>query len=598
MNIYEYCTTEKTAFQTRGVSVAGNWEWKMYDHINYSLLMKNSQFPMTQTVMGERPMKNIIRPILNVAYRSEGFDVKDIEPFVNDEENYYLSLLVRKFHNKWARKNDLDTFIDELVENYIDYGGVLVKNVNSVRPEVVAWQSIAFCDQTDIISGTIAIKHQYSIDQLVTTAQDLGWDMDVVNTAVEEARDSKKNDQSLGNEPKVPDKHIEVFELHGTFPQTWLAKDGEQYQSYNEKLDSTKYSKQIHLITYTKSKGLCLFKGLEKASIFKFLARDKVYGRALGFGGIEELFESQIWTNNNMIHMQKMLAQASKIIYQSADAAYTTKNNTRNADNGDVFIHEDGKPATLLNNQALNLPLFERAVADWEVHARTTGSAQDAQLGNDPVSGTPFALQNLVIQTGQSLHKYRQGKIATFLGEIYRDWILQYLVDEMNKGDKWIDEFSLDEMKELSENVMNNAFNDYIKKSILSGVAVNPSQLDQQKQQFIQDFNKSNKKFLEIFKGEIDDILVEVEVNIAGKQKDLSGMTNKLTEIFKTIFANPQGFIQTMQIPGAVKAFNDMLESSGLKQYDFSMPSSAMQPQPGAVASPLQPSNLPVAANQ
>lgn len=575
MDIYELCKTEQTAFQTRGVAVTDGWEWSMYNHCKYSLLMKNSQFPMTQTKMGERPNKNIIRPILNVAYRSEGFDVKDIEPFVNDVDNYYKSLLVRKKHHKWARANDLDTAIDESVETYVDYGGVLVKKSKNARPEIISWQQVAFCDQTDILSGTIALKHSYSIDQLKDTIKDLGWYEEAVNSVITNARTVKANSQSHNDEQKVPDKHVEVFEVHGTFPEDWLKKDETQYSDYNAKLDADKFSKQLHIITYKTDEkgvktGVCLFKGPEPVSIFKFLKRDPIFGRALGFGGVEELFEAQIWTNNSMIHMQEMLKQASKIIYQTADTGFTTRNNTKNAQNGEVFVHEENMPATLMNNQAINLPSFEKAVIDWEVHARTTGSAQDAQLGTSPSSGTPFALQNLVVQTGQSLHKYRQGKIATFWGEIYRDWILPDFVEELNRGDKWVDDLSVEELQGLVENVMNNSFNDYVKKLVLSDNIVDPEQIALQKDQFKKDFMKNSRKFLELVKGELKSIPIDVEVNIAGKQKDLSGMVDKLTEIWKTIFANPQGFVQTMQIPGASKAFGEMLEFSGLNQMDFS----------------------------
>jgi hypothetical protein len=127
MDIYEYITTEETSFQTTGVPVVDGYEFKMADHIRLSTLAKVGKFS-TGADDGMRPYKNIMKPILNVEYRSEGFDLKDIEPFVNDSDNYYKSLLVRRFHDKWARKNDIDTAIDESVESYVDYGIILAKD--------------------------------------------------------------------------------------------------------------------------------------------------------------------------------------------------------------------------------------------------------------------------------------------------------------------------------------------------------------------------------------------------------------------------------------------------------------------------------------
>ena len=594
-SIYDYCLTEENTYKAGpGVPITGDWVWRMYDHCSYSLLMKNGQFPLTQTKWGQRPKKNIIRPILNVAYRSEGFDVKDIEPYVNDSENYHKSFFVRKFHPKWARDNDLDTFIDEVVESYVDYGGVLVKNVNDTRPEVVPMQQIAFCDQTDILSGTIALKHSYSVDQLKDMEKQ-GWYKEEIDQAIVQARTEKENIQTMSQESDVPDKHIEVYEIHGTFPETWLSKGDDVA---DQDLDGDKYSKQLHIVTYLKGAndlktGICLFKGPEPKSIFKFLGRDKIYGRALGYGGVEELFEPQIWTDNNMIRMQKMLEEASKVFYQTADTGYTTRNNTKNIKGGEVFVHDDGKPATPVNNQPINFNLFDRATAEWEQHARVTGSASDPQLGLNPVSGTPLGTTQIVTTQGVGIHEYRRGKIATFIAEIYRDWILSYLVKEMNKGDKWLEELSLEELREIAEKISIKESNQRIKEAVLNGGVVTPEEQDLMRQIIKDEFLKGGKmRFLEMVKGELKDIPIDVFVNVAGKQVDLSRVADKMSNIWRGIFANPAGFVATMNIPQAATAFNNMLEASGMSPIDYTNFPSAESV--SASMTPQQPIESPI----
>lgn len=565
-DIYTSVLDEKTNFETGiGVPVAGSWDWSMYNHINYSLLMKNGQFPTTQTKMGDRPNKNIILPILNVAYRSEGFDVKDIEVYVDNADFYHLSLLARKFHNRWALEHDMDTFIDEVVENYVDYGGVLVKNVNNERPEVVPWQSIAFCDQTDILSGTIAIKHQYSIDQLKDMEKQ-GWYKDEIDMAIISAREEKDNSQALGQSAKTPDKHIEVYEVHGTFPKSWLS-DGEY-------LEDEEYIKQLHIITYLKGKddtkhGICLFKGPETKSIFKFLSRDKIFGRALGRGGVEELFEPQIWTNFNMINMTNMLKEASKVIYQTADKGFTTRNNTKNTKSGDVMVYED-TPATQLNTQPINFNLFDRAIAEWEQQARVTGSASDPALGLNPVSGTPLGTTQTIVAQGVGIHEYRRGKIATFISEIYRDWVVDYLLRAINKGDEWLDELTLDELQEVAEKVSINYSNQRIKEAILSGREVTVDEQNTLRQIIKDEYLKGGKqRFMKIMKDDFAKLPLNLKINVAGKQADLVRTADKLSNVFRAIFQNPQGFVQAMQIPAVARSFSQMIEASGLSPMDF-----------------------------
>src|SRR3990167_5762811 len=171
-NVYELIEAEKTSFETVGVPIRENYEWGMYDHCTKTVLYKNSQYITGKD--DSKPFKNIIRPILNLAYRAEGFDLKDIELFVDDVDLHWKSFLIRKYHDKWARENDIDTFIDEMVESYVDFGGALVKNVNQTRPEVVPLQRLAFVDQTDILSGQICEKHYYSPEQLQEMGK-RGW---------------------------------------------------------------------------------------------------------------------------------------------------------------------------------------------------------------------------------------------------------------------------------------------------------------------------------------------------------------------------------------------------------------------------------------
>src|SRR3990167_2232137 len=78
-----------------------------------------------------------------------------------------------------------------------------------------------------------------------------------------------------------------------------------------------------------------------------------------------------------------------------------------------------------------------------------------------------------------------------------------------------------------------------------------------------------NKQILEILKDEFKDIGIKIDINIAGKQKNLIALTDKIFSIFQFAFANPQGFQQVMQIPGMSKSFNDILEFSGLNPVDF-----------------------------
>lgn len=579
-NVFDYIKQEKTAYESRGVAVTPNWEWSMFDHIHRSYSLKNSKFT-TGANDNKRPFNNIIIPIANVNYRTEGFDVKDVDLYVDDKDYFHLSLLARKYHSKWAIENNIDTAIDESVESHFDYGLILVKNVNEKRPEVVPLQRIAFCDQTDILSGPLCEKHQYSIDQLLD--QKGKWYEDEVDMAVLQAQ-AKKNVSLAKKDAKTPGKYVEVYELHGTFPKTWLnTEDNEEYE------EKDGYCPQIHIVTFYKGSdgkdnGICLFKGKERKPIYKAYKRTNRFGTACGMGGIEELFDGQTWTNYSEIHLQRMLEATSKVVIKASKSA-VSRNSLTEVKNNQIVQVENGETFEQVVIQPINKAAFDNYVNSWEQRVRVLGSASDPALGLNSKSGTPLGETQIVTAQGEGIHEYRQGKIASFWGEIYHDWIIEYLRKDMSKGDQWVDELSLEELQEVAERVATNAANRRVVEMILANQSVTEEDKEFMRNFIKEEFMKGGKRrFLKIVEKEFDKLPLKLKFNIAGKQKYMAEVVNKLNAIFRTVFANPA----VLQAPGMSELFNSILESSGLSPVNFSGLTNPTQP----VISPIQPEAL------
>lgn len=582
-DVYSYILSEETSFKTKRVPLASNWEWSMYEHIDRSFLLKNSQFSKGSNDDFSRPFNNIIIPIANVNYRSEGFDVKDVELFVNKRDSYHLSLMARKFHNRWAKKYSIDTAIDDSVESYFDYGLALVKDINEQRPTVIDLKcDLAFCDQSDVLSGPICLKWDMGIDEVLGMKGK--WFPDEVDTVISNASFTKEVDDVRSQSPA---KTVRVYELHGVFPASWLDKDGVD--------DNGKYIRQIHIISfYTdmegNKNGITLYRG-EIDNKFKALKRDKIAKRACGRGGIEELFHPQIWTNFSEIHVHQALEATSKVVTMTTDDVLAKNNNLSKLKHNQIVKLSEGKDWRQLVLQPINKERFDANVNKWEQNARVIGSASDPQLGLNPVSGTPLGTTEIVTNQGEGIHQYRRGKIATFWGEIYRDWVLEYIKNDINKGDEWIDELTADELEDLAEMVVTKKTNKRIKEIMLSGKISEATEenIAPFRDMVKQEFTKGGKKrFIKLLKDEFKDIPLDVDFNIAGKQKNLFDIVNKLNAIFRTVFTNPQ----VLQQPGMSELFNEILEDSGFSPINFSSltsaPSSAMQPpqMPGMGQSP------------
>jgi len=581
--IFDFIKTQEAMYR-RPIPLNNKWNWSMYDHIELSTLYKHSQLSTGKHDF--KPVKNIIRPILNLEYRTEDIDVRDVQLYVDDPKKYHLSFLVKKYHDDvFTIENDMDTFFDELNVSRIDYGGGLSKKLYKPRPEVVPLESIVFCDQTDMLSGPIGIKHYYSPDQLLEMG-DKGWGSKTngATASLEEtislSREYKKDDKN-GTIAETPGRYIEVYEVHGNLPKKFV-------NQYNV---SGKYETRLFIVCFYQPKGkqekegIILYTALEKESPFKLIKRDSIFGRALGFGGAEELFEAQVWVNYDMIRMQDMLDAAAKTIMITQDSTLVSKHPTGLKDMENMEFIEEGVNGNTrqLDTFPRNVRLFERSIEQWEAHAQQMGAANDALMGKSPASGTPFALQELVVQTSQGLHDYRRGQYAKHLEEIYKDWIIPHIIKKICEGSTFLSELSLEELQYVTEAVVECESQKMVKEKMLRGELIYPDEIEQHRQMVRELFKKrGNKHFIKILKGEFKGISLGVKVSIAGKSKNLAQLVDKLVNVFRTIMTNP-AILQNKAMAGL---WNQIIEASGLDPVDFSDFQAA--PRQGEVAQPIQ----------
>lgn len=565
-DIFQYITTEENNYRNEsGIELPGGWNWSMKEHIETSYLYNFSQ--LTTGKDDFKPVKNITRPILNLQHRTEDVEMKDVAIYVNDPERYHLSFLVKKYHDEvFVVENDMDTFIDDLNISRIDYGGGLSKKLNRPAPEVVPLHSIAFCDQTDILSGPIGLKHFYSPDQLLDM-ESVGWGNEAngATISLEELIELSKEEKTLDNNTKTtktPGRYIEVYEVHGNLPKC--------YADVSD--DSGKYETRLFIVAFYQKKhsnektGVILYTKPEKELPFKLIKRDPVYGRALGFGGAEELFDPQVWTNYDSIRKLEMLDAASKTILKTTDPSVASRNKVRDMDNLDIIELAPGTDISQVDTFPRNMRLFDESMAQWEEQARTMGAATDAVLGDSPSAGTPFKLQQQVIAQGLGLHEYRRGQFAKHLEEIYNDWIIPHIENKITQGATFLSELSLEEMQYVLDCMVTNMANEKIIEMVINGEEVTNEAIDTFKELVRSEFKKKgNKHFIEILKGEFKNSKLKVQVSVKGKSKDLSGKVDNLVNVFRQIIANPG----VLQIPAIARIFNDILESSGLDPADF-----------------------------
>lgn len=591
-----YVQSQEQAFK-REISVYDGWSWSFTEHLKQSLFYL---FGRLMTGNSEnKPVKNIVRRILKFKYAAEDIDVKNINIYVNSDDKYHLSFLVKKYHDEvYVKENKLDDFFDTVKKEKINFGGALVQRVNG-KPVKVPLQNIAFCDQSNIMGAPFGIRLSMNPQELMERAKKGGWGntangatmtVEELITLAEYQKDDKKDGKQA---VQTPGKYVDVYQVWGMLPAEFIGgKEGE-------------FSLQLHFIAFIKGKemndpdvAVTLFaKEDTDTERFKFIKQDNGDGlenRALGYGGVEELFEAQAWTNSSMIWKMDYLRAASKILLQTTDPAVAARHPSglKDLDNLELIEVEDGKNISQVDTMPRNFQLFDNSVTEWENYAQGVSFATNPMLGEAPTSGTPFrSLERQVIQ-GKAPHEENVKEYARFIEEIYNDWIIPQIAKEITRGTKFLATLSSDELEFVVNKVVIKEANQFFFEATINGKVPTQEELANVKQQSKEQFFAGgNKKFIEILKDEMKDISLSVQVDVAGKQKDLGAIVDKLSNILRQVFTNPA----VLNDPRAAKIFQKIVEYSGLDQLTFDM--NGVQPQQVAqqISAP-QPTVAPVVA--
>lgn len=577
-NIFAFVKSEENAYETQTVRVGENWEWNMKDHIQMIFHLKNGVF-YTGENNYMRAFKNIMEPIIELANWTEDIEVKDIVFYIEGDNQRVLSFLVKKYHDEvFVREHNIDEYIDQITESDNEYGGVLTQRTNDPKPEIFELNSVAFCDQTNVLGGTIGFKYNFTPSGIRKMSK-MGWgeESNGATISIEELimlADSGKDTDGVTTSDKneTTGKNIEVYVVRGDMPEHWL-RDNDNMEDYYSQLQIIAFYTDHH----GKKQGVILYRNKEEEGNLKFFTAKPVHGRGLGRGEGEKLIHPQIWTNFLNIHKTQMLESGAKTPLQTDDPSFTSRNQIQDMENLEVVTLDDGKRIDLVPTiNPNNIQLYQGAIDEWFDHAQLTGAAQDPLMGKEPVSGTTFRGQERTVAQGRGPHDRKRGKRAKFIEEIYRDWIIPDIVKEIVKGKKFLATLTADEVSWITEQLATNYANEKVKEMMMKSMtdknAPLPTNEDKQaaKDLFKEQFAKQgNQKMIEILEGEMKGIAIRMGINVANKQKDLANLSDKVLSIFQFVFANPQGFQQAMQIPALAKSFQDILEFSGLNQSDF-----------------------------
>lgn len=601
--IYEYITQEEAAFDRDQIQIGQNWKWNFKNHVQMIFHLKNGVF-----FQGEndwmRAFREVMDPIIQLAKWMQDIEVKDVLFFSESKNGRIASFFIKKYHDEvYVKKHNLDELFDEITESDIVYGGSFVDHATDERPKIIDLTRIAFCDQTDILSGPFGVKLSLSPTRL-RAMQKQGWFSEAngasgsVSDLIKLATFEKEvtGGTTGTNKNNTTGKNIDCYIVRGPLPLSYL-DDGD---------DDETVEHQVQIVALYADKkgnkqGFTIYRKRESEDETKFFATERIEGRALGRGEGERMLHPQIWSNFLEIHKMQMLQSAAKTPLYTDDETYTNRQAIQDMENLEVTTIKEGRRIFQIPTAATaNIQLYQNAIDQWFQHAQYLGSAFDPLLGKEGASGTTFRGQERVVHQGKGRHDRQRGRRAKFIEEIYRDWIIPDMKREIVKGKKFLATLTANEMMWVMDQLAVNAWNRYAMDK-----ALELGQFEEGEQQaFIENFKQQfqrggNNRVLEILKDEFRDVEISIGINIAGKQKDIAALSDKFLAIFQQILANPMAFVEAMKVPGMQEAFSSILEYGGIDQVSFfglmnSLQSAPQQQLPAGQPQGVAPAEAPM----
>lgn len=583
-------------------------DFNMHDILEEVEYMANNRYTKGDKDENDnyKPFYNITTRLLNNQKAAEDIDRKDMI-IATDNPNYYgRAFLLNKYNQTWMRKAKLATVLNDFTETRGKYGGVLIKKTEGdgeLYLDIVDWHNVVV-DQIDIKSGVIIENKYYTPAELLKEANHRGWDIESVKRAIElytkEDQDDMLRQGEHSQKREAISGYVLVREMYGVLPKTYIEEEGDEFD----------FTMQLHVLAGSEvvsdqgeEKGVILFSGEIDESPFKYLPYRKrsVKGTELGFGIIEEARHAQIWTNYGIMAEKNALDYSSKTVLQTASKKYKGKNVLTDFKNGTILEHEEGKPFQAVDMTPQGIGQLQNFMVQWEQQITKALNVSDISTGQDTPANMPYRLGAILDQNAQSVYNQRREEAGNFWNEIYKDWVIPYLIKQIKKEETIVAELTPDEMIAIDEDFSNYVANRQLIENLLDGKydSLNPvlrlTVLDQEreaiKQQSLQRLRRGkNKREFSFPEGYWSkDVVFQLDVQISNEQKQKQAFLETRSNIL-TQYLQFRDVIKAD--PAARKIFEGLVEASGMSSIDFDLsPSQADQlPANQPPAQPTKPS--------
>lgn len=456
--ILEKAKSNIESFETGYLEGNLNYKFRTRDFLNIVFLYTNSVDVKNPDILGANNKNTFIyEPMAAIEKIKEQIrlDIKDLN-FMIQGASSLARFIPKAANRKVLEDNNFDEVMDEIPDNAADYGSGFLKvwedsnkklKMKSIDPYYI------YFNQSNFKDGLKSEKFSKTINWILENEK---YDIDAKT--------------QLRNKVKVEDydKEIPLFQNVQDFP------DGTQEVSV------TDLENELVYYTYRTKKG-----DSPVVSYYKFdYQKRKGFPDALGKGCVEKVFNKIVQSKVNRDRMDKVMAIASKLPFQkqidNEQDAFVGKEVVK-LETSTILGHK-GNPISLLDTGGVKqASLIMNQLNSIIGTISNDLNVGEALQGNNLPSGTSGVLGNLLTENSSSVLKEIKKNYAKFLGVVYKERIIPYILGAFDSGDdlkkyldpndiKLIEQVVVDYLlvnKQIDAAINNEPFNEFEERQII-----------------------------------------------------------------------------------------------------------------------------------
>jgi hypothetical protein len=540
--IFSMISKEFDDYLFNKIEILPGYAFSQYDTLKRIELYANSKFETGE--FDENGFKkyffNINSAPTAIAAKQTDIDTKDLKIVARDGQ-YFKAWLLGKELKRWMKNEGINSLLNKITWNKPKYGSVVIKRVddNDYRVDLLNLALDQSAESLDKSSYVIEYHRMRESDLLDS------WE-------------NKDEAAALAGD----DGFVEILERYGLIPEDgdideklW-GKYGVVVVAVNgtnkEQKDQSK-GKQAKDLEIS---GVVLHSG-EVELPYKETHFTKGYGRWLGVGIVEMLFDDQIRQNELTNYKARGLQWSALNIFQTRDDA-VNRNLLTDVDNGDVL--SVNSEITRVDTAERNLAAYSQEESRWDANSSRRTFSQDVVSGKLAPSGTTLGAARIsAIQTSSFFDLIKEDT-GIFLKDFIENLVIPRF-KEQNNAEHIANITDPDDLAKIDKLIFKQKHRDEVLDWVRKHKRIpSPDTVKLMSVALKKRISDKKEKKINIPKSFYKDLKHDTDLLITDEQIDVQAKQASLQVALQVIGSNPT----ILQDPNAKKVFFEMLDLAGI----------------------------------